>query len=216
MKTYENAGIYKIENLVNGKIYIGSSVDIKNRWRQHLGYFRSGKHGNLHFQRAWDKYGEENFKFDIMEKCDSSILSEREQFYIDFFDACRSGYNISPTAGNNCGIIFSEQARRNMALAQIGKIRGPHSEEHKMKLSLSGKGIKKRKRTEAERKQMSLRAKGRPCPKNRKPSPFKGKPGRKHTEEEKLRIVRNQAIQRNLRVIERNKATADLFQMAMM
>jgi group I intron endonuclease len=201
MKTYENTGIYKIENLVNGKIYIGSSVDIKNRWRQHLGYFSRGKHGNVYLQRAWDKYGSENFKFDIIEKCDTGILAEREQYYIDLFDACKFGYNLSPTAGSNLGMIHSEEFRKKISLAQMGKKRGPHSEEHKRKISLSETGKKKRPHTEEEKKKLSLLMKGRPCPANRKPSPFKGKPGRKHTEEEKLKISQNQVTQRKLRLI---------------
>jgi len=216
MKTYENAGIYKIENLVNRKIYIGSSVDIKNRWRQHLGYFSRGKHGNVYLQRAWDKYGAESFKFDIIEKCDAKILAEREQYFMDFFDACKTGYNLSPTAGSNLGVIHSEEYGKKISVRQTGKKRGPHSEEHKRKLSISGTGKKKRARTEEENKRMSLLLKGRPCPANRKPSPFKGKPGRPHTEEEKLKIKVNQAMQRKLRLITKTDSMFESPQRAMM
>ncbi|HHT9147125.1 MAG TPA: GIY-YIG nuclease family protein [Candidatus Wunengus sp. YC61] len=185
---YDNAGIYKIENLVNGKVYIGSSVDIKNRWRQHLQCLVKGKHGNRYLQRAWDKYGAENFKFDIVEKCDSKILVEREQQFMDFFDACQCGYNLSPTAGSNLGIIHSEESRKKNSIARTGKKRGPHSEEHRRKISIAGKGIKKKPLSEEHKRILSMRLKGKPQPFNCKPSPFKGRPGHLHTEETKRRI----------------------------
>ncbi len=196
-----NHGIYKIENLVNGKIYIGSSSDLKNRWRQHLQSLVKGNHYNAYLQRSWNKYGMENFKFAIIEICELKSLIEREQNYIDLFDACRNGYNISPTAGSTLGTILSEEARKNISLRQTGKKRGPHSEEHKRKISQSETGKKKRPHTEEEKEHLSLLLKGRSCPANCKPSPFKGLPGRKHTEEDKLKISRNQSIQRKLRLI---------------
>jgi len=186
------SGIYKIENLINGKVYIGSAKLFKNRWRRHRQQLIKQTHGNRHLQRAWNKYGEENFKFDIVETCSLDILIDREQFYIDSLDACQFGYNLSPTAGSNLGMKWAAESRKKLSIAQTGKKRGPHSEEHKRKLSISGTGKKKRARTEAEKKASSLANKGRPCPANRKPSPFKGLPGRKHTEEEKLKISRNQ------------------------
>ena len=56
-------GIYKIENRVNHKIYIGQSVDIYTRWYNHKHSLRNGIHYNKHLQKSWDKYGEENFEF---------------------------------------------------------------------------------------------------------------------------------------------------------
>ena len=203
---YENAGIYKIENLINGKIYIGSSVDLKNRWRQHLQYFVNDKHGNRYLQRAWNKYGAENFRFSVIELCEKDMLLVREQYFIDIFDACQSGYNLSPTAGSNLGRILSEEARKNISIRQTGRKLGPHSEEHKQKLSLAGTGIKKRHRTEEEKKRMSLLMKGKPQPFNCKPSPFKGIPGHSHTEDTKRRISESmkklRAKQRNLRLVD--------------
>ena len=51
-------GIYQIQNKINGKIYIGQSIDIEKRLKQHLRYLRKSQHYNSHFQNAFDKYGE--------------------------------------------------------------------------------------------------------------------------------------------------------------
>jgi hypothetical protein len=62
---YRNAivGVYQIKNLVSGKSYIGSSNIIQKRWTQHRRELRAGIHFNPKLQNAWNKYGEENFKF---------------------------------------------------------------------------------------------------------------------------------------------------------
>jgi group I intron endonuclease len=83
-------GIYRIKNLVNGKIYYGSSKDIKKRWRTHKNKLNNGKHHNSPLLNAWNKYGEENFIFEIIELCDEKILLEREQYYLDL----KPEYNI--------------------------------------------------------------------------------------------------------------------------
>ena len=75
-------GIYCIENTINGKKYIGLSRNIKQRWNEHRSKLRRGKHKNIYLQRAWKNYGEDAFKFYIIETCDSNMLSEREQYYI--------------------------------------------------------------------------------------------------------------------------------------
>ena len=59
------SGIYKITNNVNGKFYIGSSQNISRRWYDHKRELRIQKHHNKYLQRAWNKYGEENFSFEI-------------------------------------------------------------------------------------------------------------------------------------------------------
>jgi len=67
LKILKNCGIYIIRNLVNNKIYIGSSVNIKRRFSQHKSTLRHNTHRNKHLQNAWNKYGEINFEFVILE-----------------------------------------------------------------------------------------------------------------------------------------------------
>lgn len=67
------SGIYKIINKVNGKFYLGSSKDIDKRWERHLYQLRSNRHHSIHLQRAWTKYGESNFSFEVMQILPSDI-----------------------------------------------------------------------------------------------------------------------------------------------
>lgn len=68
LKILQNCGIYIIQNLINGNIYIGSSSNIKRRFSQHKSTLRHNTHKNKHLQNAWNKYGEENFEFIIIER----------------------------------------------------------------------------------------------------------------------------------------------------
>jgi len=76
-------GIYRILNKVNGKCYYGSSQNIKKRWSRHRRELNNKTHINIVLQRAWDKYGEENFIFELVKTCKKNILLEIEQKYLD-------------------------------------------------------------------------------------------------------------------------------------
>lgn len=93
-------GIYKYQNLVNGKIYIGQSKDITRRKKDHasraLNDFSTNSEYNSPLHRAMRKYGIENFSFEVIEECKASELNEREIFWISYYDAQNSGYNLSP------------------------------------------------------------------------------------------------------------------------
>ena len=73
-----SCGIYKIENLLNGKSYIGQSIEIEHRLAKH----KCAK-DNFYIHRAIRKYGINNFSFEILEKCDESLLDEKEKFWIN-------------------------------------------------------------------------------------------------------------------------------------
>src|SRR3989304_1436717 len=62
------SGIYKIINKTNGKYYVGSSNDIIGRWFTHKSQLNRNNHCNPHLQRAWNKYGKDNFEFIIVEE----------------------------------------------------------------------------------------------------------------------------------------------------
>ena len=83
-------GIYRIKNLVNGKCYYGSSKQIEKRFDRHKRGLKNNIHINCVLQRALDKYGENNFIFEIVEECNISVLLETEQKYLDL----RPEYNI--------------------------------------------------------------------------------------------------------------------------
>ena len=92
------SGIYKIVNIVNNKLYIGSSKNINDRWIKHKRQLRSNTHHNIHLQRSWNKYGSDNFKFEIVENVDESLLMSREEYWINY---TKADYNIGSVGGGD-------------------------------------------------------------------------------------------------------------------
>ena len=81
-------GIYKVTNKINGKVYIGQSVDIGRRWHAHM----TAK-DDIYFHKAIQKYGVENFEWEVIEQCKKSELDERESYWIEYYDSFNKGYN---------------------------------------------------------------------------------------------------------------------------
>ena len=105
-------GIYKITNTANGKVYIGSSVDVRSRFNSHRSDLRQNKHGNQHLQKAWNLYGEECFFFEIIEECSPDLVRPIEQKHLDelFAKSHKDDfYNIYDKASG----ISSEKAKEN-------------------------------------------------------------------------------------------------------
>ena len=88
-------GIYKITNLENNMCYVGQAVNIADRWKQHIkrGIGAEPLTRNKLYP-AMLSFGVENFSFEIIEECDRSKLSEREDYWQDFYKAKEFGYSI--------------------------------------------------------------------------------------------------------------------------
>lgn len=86
-------GIYKITCLVTNEVYIGQSTAIARRWATHKRELKNGIHYNKHLQRTYNKYGESNFTYEILEQCPKDKLNEREKFYIKMFNSFNAGFN---------------------------------------------------------------------------------------------------------------------------
>lgn len=92
-------GVYKIENLINHKIYIGQSVEIEKRWQKHL----SAK-DDFVIHRALHKYGKENFSFQIIEECNLLDLDKKEKYWITYYNSLvPNGYNMIQGGSNGAG-----------------------------------------------------------------------------------------------------------------
>ncbi len=168
----KRAGIYRIINIINNKRYVGSSVDLVDRWNKHRYRLRRGNHHSLHLQNAWKKYGEDAFIYETLEECEPSkeILLQREQYYLDLL---KPEYNILRIAGSNLGKVVSDETRRK--LSDRGKGR-TCSEEARKKMSEAKIGNRNASglRTDESKLKMS--------------EVKKGKPGPKHTAETKCKI----------------------------
>ena len=145
-------GVYEITNLQDGRAtsYVGSSADVRRRWRDHVLMLRGGRHHNLHLQRAWDKYGEGAFSFCVLEQvADEKDLLEREQCFLARAFEVGGTYNIAQDAtASMLGHAFSEEHRRRMSKAQMGNqawLGRRHTEETKRKISkaLTGRRLSK-------------------------------------------------------------------------
>jgi group I intron endonuclease len=180
------SGIYEIRNAVNGHFYIGSAVDIYNRRRQHFGFLRNGNHVNKHLQNAWNKHGEDCFSFSIIEYCNPEKLIEREQFYID---TRKPEYNITPNAGSQLGYRHTEEARKKVSVAGMGRV---PTAEAKINMSASHMG---RIFSEETRKKISQSQIGKIISLATRIKMSLSANGRKHSEETKRKISQ---ISRNI------------------
>jgi len=155
---YDLSGIYAIINCVNGKVYVGSAVDIKRRWIRHVHRLRVGTHTNPILQAAWNKYGEFAFDFFVLEEVPDRIwLMLREQLWLNDVQPWKreNSYNILPTAESRLGHIESEETRRRKSIAtRRAKLGRPLSQEHCEALSKGHLGKSwsiKRRRAEETR-----------------------------------------------------------------
>lgn len=125
-------GVYAITNVLNGKQYIGSAVNLAKRWREHQWALAHDCHHSAHLQHAVDRYGIDSFTFSVLEYVsDLSTLLAREQEYLDQQVARTGalGYNICPIAGNTRGVVRHKAWRQSISDAKKGKTKGqPWSE----------------------------------------------------------------------------------------
>ena len=86
------AHIYKITNILNDKKYVGKTEkDLESRWKQHL--YKATSDGPMVISQAIRKYGKENFKFEVIEKCLSEDVNKKESYWIGKLDTFENGYN---------------------------------------------------------------------------------------------------------------------------
>jgi group I intron endonuclease len=141
------SGIYRITCTITKKIYIGSAINLRERWYQHSSRLRHNDHENPKLQHAWNKYGEQSFTFEVLELVLPMSLTAREQYWFNKlkpFDRTK-GFNLSPTAGSCLGVKHSQVTRDKLRVRALGNthlLGHKHSEETLHRMSESHKGKK--------------------------------------------------------------------------
>lgn len=150
------SGVYMIVNTVSGKRYVGSTCrKFLQRHKEHVYELSKNEHPCIHLQRAWNKYGQDRFIFNIIEILDANnpaLILEREQIWLDDAIKTKSHYNTLPTAGSSANRIVSKETRLKISLAGIGR---PQSKETRAKrgASLLGHTISEEARRKSSRTQ---------------------------------------------------------------
>ena len=133
-------GIYMIENLVDHKKYIGQTINYNRRLYLHLHYLRNGIHVNKHLQRAWDKYGESNFRFNLFHDLTTELeglSSEEEKKLLDDYEI--SWIKFYKSSNSDFGYNLSEGGDGATLLGERNPMYGKHRDEtvkHKISTTL--------------------------------------------------------------------------------
>lgn len=124
--------VYIIINNVNGKVYIGSTNSITDRFGNHKRTLNNGIHHNEHLQNAWNKYGSDSFEFKTLMVCPDKERNHCEQMFMDLYDSQNHdcGYNIKDAEGH----FIADETKFKISEALTGKQK---TEEHKQKISKS-------------------------------------------------------------------------------
>lgn len=136
--------IYKIRNVINNKIYIGSTNNIKKRWNNHRSKLNNNLHENQYLQQAWNKYGQDNFEFLIIEEVNDENRIEKEILHIENTKCYerKIGYNFdkNPTDKSGKNNPFYGKQHTQETIDKIKNIANNRTEELKKKMGEKNKG----------------------------------------------------------------------------
>lgn len=145
MKRKKISGVYCIENLVNGKRYIGRSINLSKRFLDHRNDLDANVHSNRFLQWDWIFYGIKNFNFYLIEECDpdNDKLNECESFWIKKLDTkSPDGYNLTDGGDGTLGRFHSEETRKRISESLLNK-KIIYSEDRKREISERNKRLGK-------------------------------------------------------------------------
>lgn len=129
--------VYKITNTLNGKVYIGQTVDYRKRKVGHFSYLRRNAHRNRYLQKSFNKYGESSFKMEIIKECAVDELDKLEIYYMRKYNSIDKTLGYNMVIGGNTNKSFPDYIRQKMSRSQKGRI---ISEEHRKRIGKWHKG----------------------------------------------------------------------------
>lgn len=182
-------GVYGIFNLVNKKVYIGSSGNkrgLNARLTRHKIELNQNTHHNSHLQRAWNKYGSINFEFRILEECEIDMLIIKEQEWMNFYKSNNPehGYNLIGADRH----VMSDETKEKIRSKMIGRT---FSQESKKKMSSSAMGNCKflgKHHSDKAKEKIRKAQLGKIIDEETKEKLRIANTGRKHTEEAKKKM----------------------------
>lgn len=121
-------GIYKIENKINGKVYIGQSNNIQRRFQEHQ---TKGETSRIPVDIAIQKYGKDNFTYTVIEETTIDKLNQAEEFWIDYFNSVETGYNCSK--GGDQQSIGENNGKAKLTEQDVIEIRKAYNNHLKQK-----------------------------------------------------------------------------------
>lgn len=143
-------GIYGIrqDGLI---VYVGQSINIENRYRQHIYNLRTNQHSSPYFQNAYNKYGIKPFDYIILEITTKEQLTNREQYYMDMY---KPKYNYAPVAGSRLGSKQTPEAIEKVRKVHLGRKNTEETKDKMRKAALGNKRNLGRKLTEETKAKM--------------------------------------------------------------
>lgn len=181
------SGTYFLRNKINDKFYVGHSINIYKRWNSHKSLLRKGTHHSQYLQRAWNKYGEDNFEFIIFMVCELEESIKWEQYFLDNY--CDKLYNSSKNAKDGGDLIsYNENKeeiinrRKETCKRSLDNL---NDEERKLKYGLPKEknGMYGKHHTEETKKIISEKLKGLT-------PPIKGKKYEEYMSEDKAKELK--------------------------
>lgn len=147
----DNYGIYGIKNKINEKVYVGQTSErFLRRFWHHQWKLRNNSHDNMYLQNSWNKYGENNFEYFVIEVVnDSSLLDELEIKYIDYYKKLNKSYNMLLGGGGRRGFPLSDNAKKIIGEKNRQNMLGKkHSKSTKQKMSIVRTGKRVNRKTD--------------------------------------------------------------------
>ena len=117
--------IYKITNDINGKIYIGKTMNsIEKRWKEHCNDYQKKRYEKRPLYSAMNKYGLKHFHIEQIEKCNDKDINEREKYWIEYYGSFKNGYNAT-TGGDGKSYIDYDLVvalyKKNQNMSEVAK-----------------------------------------------------------------------------------------------